>query len=316
MKPTLPLILAALLAPGCLITTASNDDDAQEGEDTADEAPEDLLRECREDHDIDGATQIVADIDLTTREMAACGGLSVTLCSSVVSGIIDAIVDNRADATPDGWRFEGDGVYSSDAAGAGMTTRFYLATDYGFGKTGDPVEENLFEVSTYLSGARVSVDFDPSDPLSSSAELHFDAPGPYIELLGFGANPQSPIPLSLSAWDQAQEQLGTLQFESEITVDDPQDQTTVRYDVRTTRMSAAALLGAAPMEYELLSADAARADLGQDLVVDDWGVEFVHGNVGALEGVVDFHVEGGPLPYLGALVYENSTYAEIDLSCP
>lgn len=315
MKPALPLLLTALLAPGCLITSASNDDGAL-GEEGGEETPEELLLECREDHDIDDATQIVSDFDGSIHEMIACGGLSVTLCASIVSGIIDAIVDNRSDATPDGWRFEGEGLYTSDAAGAGMETRFYLATDYSFGRAGDPVAENLFEVSTYLSGARVSVDFDPSDPLSTSAELHFDAPGPYIEMLGFGAEPQSPIALSLGAWDQAQKQLGTLLFEAEITVNDPQDQTTVRYDVKTTRMSAAALLGAAPMEFELLSADAARADLGQDLVVDDWGVEFVNGNVGALEGVVDFHVEGGPLPYVGALVYENSTYAAIDLSCP
>ncbi len=324
MKPTLPLILTALLAPGCLITPASNDDDGideadsaedSEGAEGDDETPQEQLRECREDHDVDDATQIVSDFDLSIHEMIACGGLSVTLCSSIVSGIVDAIVDNRSDATPDGWRFEGDGLYTSDAAGAEMTTRFYLASDYSFGRAGDPVQENLFEVTTYLSGARVSVDFDPSDPLSTEAQLHFDAPGPYVELLGFGADPQSPISLSLNAWDQAQDQLGTLLFESEITVSDPQDQTTVRYDVQTTRMSAAALLGAAPMEFELLGADASRADLGQELVVDDWGVEFVSGNVGALEGVVDFHVEGGPLSYLGALIYENSTYAEIDLSC-
>lgn len=311
MKPTLTLILtAAIVAPGCLLTTTPTDDAAQE------EAAQEVLAECREDHDIDDATQIVADFDNSIHEMVACGGLSVTLCSGIVSGIVEAIVDNRPDATPDGWRFEGAGLYTSDAAGAGMSTRFYLATDYGFGRAGDPVEENLFEVSTYLSGARVSVDFDPADPLSTSAALHFDAPGPYIELLGFGAAPQSPIPLSLSAWDQAQDQLGTLLFESEITVDDPQDQTTVRYEVRTTRMSAAALLGAAPMDYELLRADASRTELGQDLIVDEWGVEFVNGSVGALEGVIDFHVEGGPLPYLGALVYENSTYADIELSCP
>ncbi|MGH1346881.1 MAG: hypothetical protein ACRBN8_35260 [Nannocystales bacterium] len=320
MKLALPLILTTAIAPGCLITTTSGDDDGgldeQESAEGTQEMPEEFLAECREDHDVDDATQIVSDFDLSIHEMVACGGLSVTLCSSIVTGIVDAIVDNRSDATPEGWRFEGEGLYTSDAAGAEMTTRFYLATDYSFGRAGDPVSENLFEVTTYLRGARVAVDFDPSDPLAATAQLHFDAPGPYAEMLGFGAEPQSPIALSLNTWDQAQDQLGTLLFESTITVSDPQEETTVRYDVQTTRMSAAALLGAAPMEFELLGADAARADLGQELVVDDWGVEFVSGNVGALEGVVDFHVKGGPLPYLGALIYENSTYAEIDLSCP
>ncbi len=318
MKAELAWILSLSLAPGCLITTAG-DDDADEVdtfEDDTGQQAEDLLLECRGDHDVDDATQIVGDFDLSMHEMVACGGLSVTLCSSIVYGIVEALAENRSDATPDGWVFEGDGLYTSSAAGAGMKTRFYLAEDYAFANAGDPLSENLFLASTYLRGASVEIDFDPSDPFSTEASLHFEGTGPYVELLGFGPEPQSPIPVGLDTWSRVETQLGTLTFESDIEVDDPQNQTTVRYEVHTPRMPASTLLSGGAMEFELLRADAAREDLAQDLVVDDWGVEFVNGNVGALQGTVAFHVDGGPLEYLGTLNYDNATYADIHLECP
>lgn len=305
------------LAPGCLLVTNTDDDGPSvEDDDTIDEPVDDLLLECRGDHDVADATQIVHDFDLSIHEMVACGGLSVTLCSSIVYGIVDALVDNRSDATPDGWVFEGDGVYTSNAAGAGMTTRFYLAQDYGFASAGEPLTENLFLASTYLRGASVQIDFDPSDPFSTEATLHFDEAGPYAELLGFGPEPQSPIPVGLDTWSQVEAQLGTLVFESEIAVDDPQNRTTVRYQVHTPRMPASTLLSGGAMGFELDRADAAREDLSQDLIVDDWGVEFVNGNIGALQGTIEFHVDGGPFGYGGALNYDNATYADIDLECP
>lgn len=307
------------LAPGCLITTVDDDDTGLEDdafEDDAGEPVDDRLLECRENYDVDDATQIVGDFDLSIHEMVACGGLSVTLCSSIVYGIVEALADNRPDATPDGWVFEGDGVYTSSAAGAGMTTRFYLAEDYAFANAGDPLTENLFLASTYLRGASLEIDFDPSDPLSADASLHFEGTGPYVELLGFGAEPQSPISVGLDTWSRVEAQLGTLTFESDIAVDDPQNQTTVRYEVHTPRMPASMLLSGGAMEFELVRADAAREGVGQDLIVDDWGVEFVNGNVGALQGTIEFHVDGGPFDYLGALNYDNATYADIDLQCP
>lgn len=316
MKTALPLLLSVLLAPGCLILGSDDDDSTGNASGSGGTPEPPLLEACRGDSDADDTAQIAHDFEGSIHEMVACGGLTVTLCSSIVYGVIDAVIDNRSDATPDGWTFEGDGVYTSNAAGASMTTRFYLADDYGFGKAGDPLTENLFLSTSYLRGASIEIDFDPSDPLSSATYLHFEEPGPYVELLGFGPAPQSPIRVGGNTWSQIQAQLGTLEFESEIAVDDPQNLSTVRYEVETPRMPASVLLGGGPMEYTLIRADASRGDLEQDLVVDEWGVEFVSGGVGALEGTVTFHVEGGPFAFLGALEYRNSTYGEVDLECP
>ncbi len=318
MKTALPLLLSFLLAPGCLLVGSNDDDQGGDGgEDSGTNEPApDPLQECRGDADAEDAAQIAYDFEESIHEMVACGGLTVTLCSSIVYGVVDALIENRSDATPDGWSYEGEGVYTSSAAMASMTTRFYLAEDYSFGKAGEQLTENLFLSTSYLRGASVEIDFDPSNPLSTEAYLHFEEAGPYVELLGFGPEPQSPIPVGSNTWSQIQTQLGTLLFESDVAVDDPQNRSTVRYQVETPRMPASVLLGGGAMEYSLVRADASRADRGQDLIVDDWGIEFVSGNIGALEGTVTFTVEGGDFPYLGSLDYQNSSYGDVDLECP
>ncbi|MGH1345042.1 MAG: hypothetical protein ACRBN8_26010 [Nannocystales bacterium] len=285
---------------GCL---SSSDDDS------------DLLRECRGGADAEAHVEIVVDYDQSIHEMVACGGLNVTLVSSVTVGIVDAIIDNRSDATPSDWAFQGDGVYYTNGGGAEMTTRFYANTDFSFAASGDVLTENLFLVDSYLVGARVEANIDISDPFSSSVELIFDDVGPYVELLGYGENPTSPIALDTSAWDRVKASLGSLDFDSDITVDDTQSVSTVRYDVKTGRMPASSLLSGAGMGYELQMASATREDLGQSIIVEDWGIEFVDANPGALNGTIEFRVEGDAFDYLGSLTFENDTYGTPEYRC-
>ncbi len=275
----------------------------------------DLLRECRGAADAEAHVDIVVDYDQSIHEMVACGGLNVTLVGSVTVGIVDAIIDNRPDATPPDWQFQGEGVYYTNGGGAEMTTRFYANTDFSFAAAGDALTENLFLVDTYLVGARVRANIDINDPLSASVELTFDAPGPYVELLGYGENPTSPLALDTSAWGRIQDSLGKLEFDSDISVDDTQSVSTVRYDVKTGRMPASSLLDGAGMGYELVMASATREDLGQALVVQEWGIEFVDGDAGALNGAIEFQVEGDAFTYVGSLTYENDTFGTPEYRC-
>lgn len=325
MKTILPWIVAAcatVSAPGCVITSGGSDGDEDgASDDAAEDVGEDepdldtVLIECRGDVDVEQTTQIVADFDQSIHEMVACGGLTVQLCSAIVTGVIDAISQGTNDATPDAWTYDGEGTYETDSAMAAMTVRFYQSEDTSFGSQGDLLTENLFLASTYLVGARVDVDFDPQNPLSTSASLYFDALGPYGELLGLGANPQSPINVDLGTWDQLSRALGNISFDADIKLDDTQMQTTIRYDVVTERMRANALIDGSPLIFDLQQADAARGDLDQDLLVQDWGIDFVNGSPGALDGEIEFTVEGGPLDYAGVLVYDNSTWGTPELSC-
>jgi hypothetical protein len=294
-------------AVGCLGLSGCVIESSEEGSD--------LLRECRGSADAEQHVEIVVDYDQSIHEMVACGGLNVTLIVSVTSGIIDAIIDNNPDATPAEWEFQGDGTYYTNSADAEMTTRFYANQDYSFAAQGEVLTENLFRVDTYLVGARVEADIDISDPFSSSVSLTFDDVGPYVELLGYGEAPESPIMLDTSAWDRVQTALGGLVFDSQVSVFDEQSVSTVRYDVHTTQMPASALISGAGMGFELDMADANRTDIGQSLVVENWGIEFVDANPGALTGAIDFRVEGGEFTYYGSLTYDNDTFGTPAYRC-
>lgn len=308
------------LAPGCVISASGSGTDPDDADDpTAGESELHALEACRgeaSDEDLEEAVVIVGDYDQSIHEMVACGGLSVVLVSAITSGIVEAIIDNKSDATPDEWEFQDDGVYFTNSAMADMEARFYLAEDFAFGKAGDPLTENLFLVSTYLTGARVEIEFDINDPLSTSGELHFDGVGPYVELLGYGPDPQSPINITTQTWNNIQDNLAAIEFDSDVQVADTQSKSTVLYHVTTNRAPASTLLTGGSMGFELQMADASRGDLSQNLVVENWGIDFVDQGGGALDGAIDFRVEGGPLDYEGSLVYDNSTFGDPELRCP
>lgn len=313
LAPCLLLLASSLATSGCVITSSGLDEGSQSGTDE-ERSP---LEPCSGDADEADATLIVDDYDQSIHEMVACGGLSVALCGAITTGIVDAIINNRADATPDDWEYRGEGTYYTNSAMAEMTTHFYLAQDMSFGREGDALQENLFLVSTYLQGARVELEVDTNNPLASRTLLHFDAAGPYIELLGYGAEPQSPIEIDTSAWGRIEDGLGALLFDSDIQVDDTQSVSTVRYHVTTTRMPATSLINGGAMGYELQMADASRADTSQNLMVDNWGVEFTDGaSSGALSGRIDFSVDGGDFEYEGSLVYDDSSFGTPEYRCP
>ncbi len=313
-----------LATSGCQISSSADDDagdtdaaDDSSGSDDGPPAQENVeLDDCKGDNDVEDNIVIVGDYDQSIHEMVACGGLNLTLVAAITTGIVEAVIDNRSDATPDDWEYQGEGTYYTNGAMAEMTTQFFLAEDFEFGSAGDVLTENLFDVRTYLVGARVEAEFDINDPLSTSAELHFDGVGPYVELLGFGPDPQSPIAVDLSTWDDIQDALGNIEFDSDIQVDDTQSRSTVRYHVTTSRMPASGLLNGNAMGYDLQMADATRGDISQTLVVDNWGIDFVSGGSGALDGQIDFRVEGGSFGYEGALIYEESTFGIPQLRCP
>ncbi len=301
--------LGCLGLSGCLLTTSGTDDDG----DTAG-SDADLLRECRGEADANEHIRIVEDYDQSIHEMVACGGLNVTLMVSVTTGIVEALINNSTDATPAEWEFR-DGTYYTDNANADMTTTFYANQDFGFAAQGEALTENLFQVETYLVGARVEADIDINDPFASTVSLTFTGTGPYVELLGYGENPQSPIMLDTSAWDRIEAALGSLVFDSQVTVNDQQSVSTVRYDVHTNQMPASSLISGGSMGYELDMADASRDDISQSLVVDNWGIEFADSNPGALTGAIDFRVEGGEFPYYGSLTYDNDTFGTPAYRC-
>ena len=317
------LTLGFGLAPsGCLFFGGGGDDDSMStsagpgsvGDDDDDFPADgfDSLRECRGDlgdDEVGDNVRITDEYAQSLHEMVACGGLNVSLCLGVTSGIINAIWTGSSDATPNGWSFQGEGIYITENTGVEMTTQFFLAEDFEeLGKKGDPVRHNLFLVDSYLVDPVVAIDFT-----SGATELRFDAAGPLVELLGFGPNPQSPIPLSANDLETLDDKLEALEFDSIVVVDDYRTASTIQYHTITERMPAKALLGGAGLEFELVEASGVREDLDQNLVVDEWTIEFADGR--NLNGKSAYRVLGGLFDFQGVAQFNDSSYAETTLDC-
>ncbi|MCA9649229.1 MAG: hypothetical protein H6712_13845 [Myxococcales bacterium] len=297
----LPL-LACLAAPGCLSFGSGDVTDIEGRED---------LRECAGDlsqDEIDLNLQISADYAQSLHEMVACGGLAVRLCQGVSSGIIDALLTNSSDATPDGWTYQGEGVYRTGNAGTDMTTRFYVTEDYSFAAAGEVVTYDVFQLESYLVDPVVAVDLS-----TGRTELRFSAAGPLVELLGLGAEPHSPMQLSLGDTQALNDRLEELEFDSIVVVDDPQGDSTIQYHTQSPRMPAKALLAGVSMEFELVEATGKRDDTDQDLVVDEWTIEFADGK--NLIGSSLYHVLGGSFGFSGEAAFDDSSYAQTSVSC-
>jgi hypothetical protein len=278
---------------------------------TADAAIEELA-ECRvgaTDAEI-GASVVIADeYAESLHELIGCGGLSFALCSAVIDGVIDAIIQQSDDATPDGWEFAGDGVYRTSSAGTVMDMTFYVTEDFSFAKAGQPVTHDLFLVDSYLVGAKLSIDFRSGD-----AEIDFDAPGPLVELLGFGAHPDNPLPVDLNDLFSIKRKLRLLELEGQVVVQDTREHSTIGYTLNVPRMSASKFVsGAVTMQYDLKDVEGDRADLGQTLSTSLFDVAYA--NHGTLTGIVDFHVAGGPVEYDGHFAWNDTPYPTRTLSC-
>jgi hypothetical protein len=290
LELTRSLLLVAVTvgsAPGCIFFDGGGSAGSGADDDDWDaEAPSAGFLRCEADVSVSfeaEAELLVEDLRVSLSEMIGCGRLTVDLAGAVRSGIVDAILDNRPDATPAGWRYEGNGLFTTSAARADMQTRFFLAGDFSFGSRGDVVEHNVFRVDSYLVGARLRI----PDPLSFRAELHYDAAGPLVELLGYGTEPPNPILVDLDTLTGLGDEIAALQFESDVSVEDVDGDSTILYRLGTDRMPANALLTGAGLRYRLESL-VARRD-GMDTEVTGWSSEFFVS--GTVQGSVSFDLD-------------------------
>ena len=270
------------------------------------------LAECSADStsaEINASVEIATEYAESLHEMIGCGGLGLALCSAVIDGVIDAIIEQSDDATPDGWEFAGDGVYRTSNGGTVMDMTFYVTEDFSFAKAGEPVTHDLFLVDSYLVGGRLKIDFPSGD-----SEISFDAPGPLVELLGFGANPENPLPVDLNDLVSIKRKLRLLELEGKVVVQDNRAHSIIGYTLNVPRMTASKFVaGSVSMQYDLQNVAGTRADLGQTIITSLFDVAYA--NHGTLTGTVEFHVAGGPLEYDAHLVWNDSSYPERSLCC-
>lgn len=230
------------------------------------------------------ATLLSQDFEDSLTEILVCGQLSVELVDGVQNGVGDAILNNKADATPAGWQHRDDGMYTTGSATTEMVSGFYLSTDTSFGAKGDLVTDNVFRVDSYLVNPRIVVTADALR--TGKGELRFDATGPLVELLGFGEAPESPIAIDPTDALNLATGLESLEFRSDIRYVDA-GETTVIYDVHTRPMPATQILLGTALEYQLDSVAATRGDMTVE--VEAWLLDYRDG--GGLFGSIDFRLE-------------------------
>lgn len=255
---------------------------------------------------------IVFDFKESCHEMIVCGGLVGAIAGAVIEVLITLLQDPSASALPPGYSFDA-GTYHATTTGfskVSMDVRFYLGDDYQYGPAGTLIEENLFVLSSYLLGAKVTLKGTFPDV---SAEVSFTGTGPLVELLGRGPSPTSPLVFSLL--DPPGAELGKLRLDAVIHVEDTRTAASITYDVNSPQTLVQSIVTGAPLDLMMVGADGTRDDLMQQLAVNTWDVAYVDDAIGALTGTIAFRVEGQHFPFLAELHYPSSNEPEISVTC-
>lgn len=318
-------IVCSLGSSGCLFGgggggSGSSDDGG--GVDESDSGADDLgdddgsvdpyaeLADCRgaaSDAEVLDTIAITNAYGESLHEMVVCGGLGVSLAIALVEGVIEAVQNASNDATPPAWDFA-DGVYHTGSSTVDMEARFYYADDFEVGAAGELVPYNVFLVDSYLVDGELVVSLP-----SGETEIRYDEPGPLVELLGFGADPPNPLPVTFADLGDIEDRLGALEMETVVVLNDPRETGTIRYHLTTPRQPASSLVDGG-LRFVLEEADGERASLDQILAVDAWEVEYTGSQ--ALDGEVAFHVDGRHFPFAGTMSWSGTQYPDRTLRCP
>lgn len=304
--------LAALLACAFLACSNSSTENTAPPKDDLTDKNYANLASCRGSStttEIDNNVEMALDLRESLHEMVVCGGLMVSLAGSVVSVLIDAAAGNTKD--PGGFTFDGQGTYTSDQ----MDVQFFLGEDTSFGKAGDLITFNVFQPSSYLTGATVKAEgsIDLSGHAKSSLTVNFTGTGQGVELLGLGKTPASPLVIDS---DKIGAALGKIQVASKIHVSDTQAHGKVDYKMNMARAPLAKVVDGVQQSIELLSMSGAREDLHQTATIQSFTITF--GDVGnhALNGTVKASITGGPFGYDVLYSYPHRAEPDVVLGCP
>lgn len=259
--------------------------------------------------DIDNNLQITMQFDESVHEMIVCGGLTVTLIGAVIQVGYNMAVGEATGSAPDGMVYQ-DGKYLVDVQGVNavkMEVEFFYGADYEVGKTGEPIKYDLLDPNNYLVGA--SGEFSLS---KGKGTVTFDSTGPLVELLGFGATPESPKTLSLNDLNQLTAEFGKITMRSTIVVNEEKGTSNFGYNVKTEDLKLSEVLGT--IQYNVVSVSGSRSDTSQSLATTSWDVKYADG-VHGLDGTITFDVTGGDFDYSVLFEYPSTPSANITYEC-
>jgi hypothetical protein len=259
--------------------------------------------------ELDAQLQIARDFRESCHEMVVCGGLNASFSLALIRVLVNAAAGGATH--PTGFTYAGDGLWRVAET---MTVRLHLPQDTTWGRAGDPITFDVFDIESYFTGVTIvaSASVDLSGETRTSLSIQFEGVGPGAELLGLGPEPSTPLQLDA---EQIADALGRIEIRNDILVDDPRGDTRVLYTLRgaPTPISELARDGAQGME--LVGVTAINEVTGQTIVITDWGMEYRAGVARTLDGTIDFQVVGGAVEYSSRFVYPHRGYPDVTLGC-
>jgi hypothetical protein len=242
-------------------------------------------------------------------ELVVCGGMAQRFSISFYNTLIN--LAKRSKTRPPSFKHVGNGRYE---VGGVMVVTLQWPSDTAFGRAGEVIAFDAFDVSSYFTGASISVSARADSSGKSRAELsvRFEQRGPLLDLLGDLAQGNQ-FKLDL---DALVTMLGKVKLRQEIGVNDKRGDSEVIYHAVSDGVPISDLVfatGNAPIE--VLDATATNKSMNQVMTVTDWGMEYSGGSAGTMDGYVSFEVRGGDFDWAGKFVYPHRSTPDITFSC-
>lgn len=260
---------------------------------------------------VDAHLAISTDVAASV-ELARTGLVAFASASRALTGFVQSMVDLNP-SMPNGLSFVGDGLYvATPNTATRVELRFYLPSDTSYGKKGDLIDFNLFDVSNYFAsfGVKASTTLSLSG-LSTSTSFTFDGVGPGAELLGISHAATSPVTVDVGAFSK---QLSKVVVQANVTVAAVSKTSEIRFSIAPGSLSLSAVGdGAIPLTIsgfsgkglelaQVLSLDAA------DLSMRDAGANY--------DGTLQFSVVSADFSFGLLLGFDASAKADIVVGCP
>ncbi|MBK7578991.1 MAG: hypothetical protein IPI67_02190 [Myxococcales bacterium] len=308
---TLAALFATAILPACTLPQGPQDPENTAPPVSALDDPTHPGIEACASGDVEAELQIARDFKDSCHEMVVCGGLSAAFTITLVEVLINAASGSSTD--PSGFVYVGEGRY---AAGTQMEITLKLAKDTSFGKIGDVIDFNLFDVSSYFTSAKLvaSASVSTNGTAKTSLSAEFEGKGKGFELLGLEPGPDGTIQTDLATISA---NLGaSILLETKILMNDVRDSSTISYQLDSPATLLSNYLESGPMDMQLVKITGTASSKSQTILMKDWAMAFkASSSSGTLDGSIDFEVRGGAFDYVAKFTYPHRKEPDVSLGC-
>lgn len=261
--------------------------------------------------DVEAELQIARDFKDSCHEMVICGGLSAAFTLTLVEVLVNAASGSSTE--PSGFVYVGQGRY---AAGTQMEITLKLAKDTSFGKAGEVIDFDLFNVANYFTSAELEAkaSINTNGEAKTSLSIAFQGTAKGFELLGLEAGADGTIQTDLATISK---NLGaSILVETKILMSDERETSTIVYELESPATLLSSYLESGPMDMQLVKVAGSASATGQTISIKNWAMQFkASSSSGTLDGTIEFAIKGGAFDYLATFTYPHRKEPDVALGC-